>query len=110
MFFARFISIFFIISILTACASSGTKIETSQVNKIKTGVTTKNEMMRMFGAPLSQSYNSEGKLTMIWFYNYVGAFGMGMENQSLAVLFDESEKVEKYNLVNGGVNGVRFGR
>ena len=105
----RFLSMFFIVTILTACASSGTKIEVAQVDQIKTGITTKNDMMRMFGPPLSQTYTSEGKMMMMWFYNYVGAFGVGMENQSLAVLFDESGKVEKFNLVSGANNGIRFG-
>lgn len=95
---------------MMSCASNGTKIEKSNVEKIVAGKTTKTEMITVFGNPLSQSFNSDGKLSMIWFYVYVGPFGTGMEQQNLAVLFDENEVVEKYNLVDGGSNMVRFGR
>ena len=98
-----------------ASASSGTKINQASVKKITIGVTTKEEMIQMFGSPLSQAYGPEGKLTMIWSYTYVEASAIGvtdMELQNLAVLFDQGEKVEKYNFIDDPNSnyGVRFGR
>ena len=109
-YFLRIIVVLIISITMMSCASNGTKIEKSNVEKIVAGKTTKTEMITVFGNPLSQSFNSDGKLSMIWFYVYVGPFGTGMEHQNLAVLFDENEVVEKYNLVDGGSNMVRFGR
>ena len=109
-YFLRIIVVLIISITMMSCASNGTKIEKSNVEKIVAGKTTKTEMITVFGNTLSQSFNSDGKLSMIWFYVYVGPFGTGMEQQNLAVLFDENEVVEKYNLVDGGSNMVRFGR
>lgn len=100
---------FILFLLIAGCASSGTKIDQSNIEKIEQGVTTKDQMYTMFGSPLSQSYSSEGKLTMIWHYVYVGPFGLGMKQQNLAVVFDDNDVVEKYNMVGSANNGVRFG-
>lgn len=102
-------AVFIVFLFLSGCASSGHKIDPNKVERIKIGVTTKDEMYTMFGSPLSQSYGPEGKLMMIWHYVYVGPFGMGMKQQNLAVLFDQNEKVEKFNLVDNADGGVRLG-
>lgn len=94
---------------MAGCASSGRQIEEANIQKIVVGTTTKQQMLEMFGPPLSQSYGSEGKLTMLWHYVYVGPFGTGMKHQNLAVLFDQQERIEKYNLVDSTGNGVRLG-
>lgn len=47
----------FLVVFMAGCATSGHKIDQSQIDKIEIGVTTKNEMMAMFGTPLSQAYN-----------------------------------------------------
>lgn len=94
---------------VAGCASSGTKIEQASIQKIVVGTTTKDEMLQLFGKPLSQSYGTEGKLSLIWHYVYVGPFGTGMQQQNLAVLFDQKEKVEKYNVIDNTGNGVRLG-
>ncbi|MFS2205825.1 hypothetical protein [Variovorax sp. Varisp36] len=51
---------------IAGCASSGRQIEQASVQKIVPGTTTKQQMVGMFGPPLSQSYGTEGKLTMLW--------------------------------------------
>jgi len=91
------------------CASSGRKMEQANVQQIVVGKTTKEQMFQLFGPPLSQSFGTEGKLTMLWHYVYVGPFGTGMKQQSLAVLFDQQEKVEKYSLMDTSGNGPRLG-
>lgn len=95
---------------VAGCASSGRQIEQSNIQKIVVGTTTKQQMLAMFGSPLSQAYGTEGKLTMLWHYVYVGPFGTGMKQQNLAVLFDQQERVEKFNLVDSTGNGPRFGK
>ena len=104
------IFILFFSVLMASCASSGKIIEQSNVEKIVIGETSKKDMVNMFGSPLSQSFGTDGKLSMIWYYVYVGPFGIGMKQQNLAVLFDGNEVVEKYNLIDGATNGVRFGR
>lgn len=97
------------IAALSACASSGSRIEQSNVDQIIIGTTTKNQMLQTFGSPLSQTFNSDGKLMMTWFYVFVGPFGTRMKQQNLAVLFDQNEKVEKFSLTNSDNNGPRLG-
>jgi outer membrane protein assembly factor BamE (lipoprotein component of BamABCDE complex) len=94
---------------IAGCASSGRQIEQTNIQKIIVGTTSKQQLIEMFGPPLSQSYGTEGKLTMLWHYVYVGPFGTGMKQQNLAVLFDQQERVEKYNLVDNTGNGPRLG-
>lgn len=94
---------------VASCASSGNKISQSQIDQIKIGETTFNQMVEIFGAPVGQSYGSEGHLTANWMYIYVGPFGTGMQQQVLAVYFDENNKVQKYNLLNQAPNGPRLG-
>jgi outer membrane protein assembly factor BamE (lipoprotein component of BamABCDE complex) len=95
--------------VVAGCASSGKQIEQANIQKIIPGSTTKLQMLELFGPPLSQSFGTEGKLTMLWHYVYVGPFGIGMKQQNLAVLFDQQERVEKYNVVDNTGNGVRLG-
>ena len=84
-----------------SCASRGKRIDPSDVERIVAGETTKAEMIQTFGNPLSQSFDTNGKLSMIWHYVFVGPFGTGMKQQNLAVLFDQNGVVEKVNLVDG---------
>ena len=94
---------------LGACASSGREITPDRISQIETGKTTLAQMNGLFGAPRSQSYSSDGKLSMTWSYVYVGLFGIGMKQQTLAALFNNDNTVEKYNVLDGAPGGVRFG-
>ena len=87
-------------SVLLAACATGRQMSQNQIEQIVAGQTSKSEMIRMFGPPLSQSYSSDGKLMMSWFYTRVGPFGVGMEMQQLAVLFDDAGRVDKFNLVD----------
>lgn len=105
--------IIFLAGILAAvtagCASVGHRIDQAEVDKIVIGTTTKADMLQTFGAPLTQTFNSDGKLVMTWIYTFVGPFGMGMQQQNLAVLFDQNNRVEKYSLTNSDENSPRLG-
>ncbi|EPF1843937.1 outer membrane protein assembly factor BamE [Pseudomonas aeruginosa] len=97
----RAIAIAILMLSLAGCASRGTPIEQADVRQIVQGQTTYDQMIERFGNPLSQSFDSDGNLQAIWFYVYVGPFGMGMEQQNLTVLFDKDNKVKKYVLTDG---------
>ncbi|TKD32598.1 outer membrane protein assembly factor BamE domain-containing protein [Azotobacter chroococcum] len=96
--------------LLGGCASSGQQIDQAKIEQIKPGVTTFDQMVEMFGPPIGQTYTNDGKLSANWMYVFVGPFGAGMEQQSMAVLFDESKNVEKFSVTNGSPGGVRLGR
>lgn len=94
---------------ITGCASNGREMSQENLDNIVIGTTTKDQMVAMFGPPLSQSFSTDGKMTMLWYYVHVGAFVSSMRQQNLAVLFDENEVVEKYNFVNNN-DGARYGK
>ena len=96
--------------VIAGCASSGVQIDQANIQKIVPGKTTKQEMLAMFGPPLSQAFGTEGKLTMLWHYVHVGPFGTDMKQQNLAVLFDQQEKVERFSMMDNGNAGPRLGQ
>lgn len=85
---------------LSACAHRGNEMSPDTLSKIVPGSTTRDQMVQMFGSPLSQSFGTEGKLTMIWYYVHVGPFGTNMKQQNLTVLFDQQDRVERFSLVD----------
>jgi outer membrane protein assembly factor BamE (lipoprotein component of BamABCDE complex) len=94
---------------LTGCASSGQQITPDKTAQIQPGTTTIAKMNDIFGPPTSQAYGTDGKLSMTWMYVFVGPFGTGMKQQSLAVLFNDDGTVSKYNVLDAAPGGVRFG-
>ncbi|RWU21319.1 hypothetical protein DM813_19220 [Pseudomonas alkylphenolica] len=106
----KLVAVLFMSLLLGACASSGQKITPDLITQIEPGKTTVSQMNDLFGAPASQSYSSDGKLAMTWMYVFVGPFGTGMKQQSLAVLFNTDSTVEKYNVIDAAPGGVRLGQ
>ena len=99
--------------VVAGCASTGKEIQQADIQKIVPGTTTKDEMLTMFGPPLSQSFGTEGKMTMLWHYNYYNSFSgfMGsLRVQTLTVLFDQQDKVERFNVMDNNDAGPRLGR
>jgi len=105
----RQILVIALLASLAGCASSGTEIDVSQVQSIQVGQTTKSDMVQMFGVPLSQSYNENGLLTMIWNYVHVGPFGYGTETQNLAAVFNDDGTVAKFNMIDSSAPAARLG-
>lgn len=110
--------VFIIIAIaffLSACASTGTKIETSNLSNIQKGQTNKQQIKDMFGEPNSVSRNSNGQT--MWYYQYAAVKGTGnvlvsmipipgtsflapdpeRESQSLTITFNDNEIVKDYS-------------
>src|SRR5690554_663772 len=89
-------------ALLSACASSGTKMDASKTDQLAIGQTTQSDMMQMFGSPLAQSYDDEGRLTLTWHYVHVGPFGTNMQQQNLIAVFSEDGTLARYNMLDGG--------
>lgn len=56
-------------SLLAGCASVGNKIEMANVAQLQKGVTTRADMERLFGKPMSVSLLPDGRTMAMWFYS-----------------------------------------
>lgn len=82
---------------LAACATQyGRPVTQGQLDQIKQGVTTENELIGSFGKPLAKSRNSDGTQVMSWGYAKVGFVGSSYSNQALSVILDSSGKVVSF--------------
>lgn len=87
---------------LSACASSGRQMEAQSLSQIQVGQTTKDDMLAMFGTPMSQTLDTNGKLVMMWHYVKAQSYVVttDVKQQMLSVLFDENGVVERYSLID----------
>ncbi len=96
---------------LAGCATVGKPIDQDKLAQIKEGVTTKTEVIALFGQPYVVSLNSDGKEVLTYQYTKVKnkasnfipgvnllAGGMDMKQEMLQVLISADAKVEKYVL------------
>lgn len=91
------ICVFVVALLLTACATTGgSPISQQQVEAIKQGQTTREDLLSAFGKPLVRSKNSDGTEILSWGYAKVGFAGSSYENQSLSVIFGPDGKVVSY--------------
>lgn len=81
---------------LVACTSYGKPVTEAQLDAIKQGVTTKEDLLSSFGQPLAVTRNSDGTQVMSWGYAHVGFAGSSYKNQALSVILDASGKVVSY--------------
>lgn len=76
----KFIVLFSIILIVlsAACATPkiGTPIDTNSVQQIRSGYTTRDDILNLFGTPLR---NVAGETGEIWVYRYLDGEGVGQE-------------------------------
>ncbi|GEM_PF-685250 len=83
--------------ILSACATSGGHpISQQQIEAIKPGQTTRDDLLSAFGKPLVRSQNSDGTEVLGWGYAKIGFAGSSYENQSISVIFGQDGKVVSY--------------
>jgi outer membrane protein assembly factor BamE (lipoprotein component of BamABCDE complex) len=54
--------------LLAGCASAGTKIDQSATAKIQKGMTTKEQVIALLGAPMSDALVGDGREMMMWSY------------------------------------------
>ncbi|MBT8036301.1 MAG: hypothetical protein KJO21_02035 [Verrucomicrobiae bacterium] len=97
---------------MTSCASVGTEMNSSQVQQIKKGQTTRSDLIAQFGPPMNVGIQG-GTKTAMWHHNtvknkaqnfipIVGAFsgGIDMRQQMLMVTFDEQDRVKDYTFTD----------
>lgn len=83
--------------VLAACTTQyGKPVTQTQLDRIKQGVTTKDDLLSSFGNPLATTRNSDGTQVMSWGYAKVGFAGSSYANQALSVILDSSGKVVSF--------------
>lgn len=108
--------------ILTGCVTNstiGAKFDDSVIHKIKTGTSTKENVLSLMGAPFGKNTSSNG--TSIWTYNFIAAknsnplaaaYGLGgaSENssQTLMVTFNKSGVVTACTYSTSSAKGSGF--
>lgn len=113
--------------ILTACVSSGVKVDQSKLSSLKPGVTTCTEAVATLGKPTNVSIQSDGKKSYQYVYihaqanaasfiPYVGLFvgGTNSEDTTFTMNCDRNDKVTTYSSTQGSnstgtgiINGQR---
>lgn len=63
------ISFICLLAMLAGCATTGRQFDMKAVDQIKTGVSTKDDVMALLGQPSSMSTNGDGRTVLN--YNYV---------------------------------------
>lgn len=85
---------------ISACTTYGKPVTDAQLDAIKQGITTKDELLASFGPPLATARNSDGTQVLSWGYAHVGFAGSSYKNQALSVILDSSGKVVSYTTTN----------
>ncbi len=94
---------------LVGCATVGRQVNQSNAEKLQKGITTKAEVIKIFGQPSSQSFNQAGKVVFTYIgcqvknsaWNFIPVISavhseMKMTNQILSITF-KNDIVEEYN-------------
>jgi hypothetical protein len=77
--------------VLSACASVGTDFNDANLNKLKPGVTSEAEAIRLLGAgPTSRTYQADGSYMAAW--QHVSATFLGVtDNKLVYLMFDKNQ-------------------
>jgi len=107
----RYSLIFILIFYLSGCATVGKRFSTDKINLIKKGVTSKQEILNIFGNPENISTDSEGRETFSYVYVkakakptsfipllWIFSGGASTESEVLTIYFDKEGRVEDYEL------------
>lgn len=93
--------LFIIISIcifVAACATSGRPISNDHLSSVQEGVTTRSEVIAMFGKPMTTTRNSDGSEVLGWGYARVGFAGSSVESQGLSIIINPDSTVKAYSV------------
>jgi hypothetical protein len=95
---------------VAGCASTGTKVDTAQVQQFQKGVTTYSDVVAAVGEPTNVTTAADGKKVAVYSYAqttvrpetfipYVSIFGGGADTKATAVIFrfDASDKLVDYS-------------
>jgi outer membrane protein assembly factor BamE (lipoprotein component of BamABCDE complex) len=107
---------------MAGCSSVGTPISKEKVARIRIGVTTEVDLIRMFGIPSTKTLDSNGNVVASWVYSeastkpetfvpLAGPFigGVNTRLQQLTVLINKKGTVQRYTL-NDRPGEVKYGR
>jgi len=110
---AKVIGLMAVSLLIPACynVKHGKPIEQGSVSQIQKGITTRAEVERMFGAPLSATMRPDGGRMLIYNYTqasgnfapFVGAINQQTVRQMLQVLVDTNNVVQDYEF-SGNTN------
>lgn len=97
------------------CASVGHEMDMAQVQQIQKGVTTRADIERLFGKPMSSTGSSDGTSMAMWLYssassnarNFIPIVNLvstkiDTKSQTLNVQFDAKNLVTNYSFSEGG--------
>lgn len=90
------------LALLAGCSTYGKPVTQAQLDDIKQGTTTKEDLIGSFGPPLMVTKNSDGTQIMSWGYAKVGFAGSSYKNQGLSVVLDASGKVSSFTTTETG--------
>lgn len=101
--------------LFTGCVTSGRKIDQTKVDQIQKGVTTRDEVKKLLGAPDQIIRDANGNTTFQYHYvratakgesfiPVIGAFmgGANVQTQFFTVRFGEDNKVADFTSTQGG--------
>lgn len=102
---------------LTACASSGTKVDQGKMSQFVKGKTTYAEVVQQLGKPTQNTINADGTRTIMYTYvqsqmkasSFIPIVGMFMggadsESTSVTLNFDKNSMLASYTASEGGVS------
>ena len=77
--------------------STGKKLDDSQLEKIKKGMTTRSELIEWFGEPPIETLALDVNRVLIWGHAYISGEGkQGSETKELHVLLDSADRVRDF--------------
>ncbi|MCZ7625264.1 MAG: outer membrane protein assembly factor BamE [Candidatus Methylomirabilis sp.] len=97
--YRRVLSLGFLVVLLAGCVSVGEEFRTPTAEMIKNGVTTRAELLQLFGSP-TQVGIEDGNQTWTWVYVRAGGIGRPLSKE-LHVTFNDRGIVKSYSYTSG---------
>lgn len=107
--------------LLTGCATVGREMYQSDINKVQKGVTTKQQIIDIFGNPNTTFLDANGNTVFNYIaakcqntiYNFIPVINivhseMKMQNQMLSIIFDKDDKVINYSF-SDSATPIKYG-
>ncbi|PWU30699.1 hypothetical protein DK254_00135 [Pseudomonas sp. RW407] len=82
--------------LLTSCAIVGKRITDAQMQQVIPGKTDRQDLVALFGNPISETLDSDGNRTLGWSYVNTGFMGIGTEIQSVGIQLGPDGTVTRF--------------
>lgn len=102
------------VTFVSGCSSTGTNFDESRASEIQKDVTTREQLIAMFGQPNQHGMDSDGNTHLTWMYTesrvkgktfipYAGPFvgGTASATKMLNVVLGPDDKVVSYSITGG---------